>query len=213
MTGFAFGPDARLPAGYARCAAGTVLYRGHAPGRSADWFGPAVGAPGTNRFDVPLRRTAADPGTCYLAERIDGVLLERVLRGVWRPIISRRTLSRDHALATAHVDRDLVLLDLMVALSTVHGLELADVSAPPIPRAVPAYPRTQALAEQWATASHPVPRLDGIVYGSRFGPAAACVALWDRARDALTWGPSAPFEADMTALAAACERLGIGLVT
>ncbi|HKG93773.1 MAG TPA: RES domain-containing protein [Gemmatimonadaceae bacterium] len=213
MTGFAFGPDAGLPAGYARCAAGTVLYRGHTPGRAPDWFGPALGAAGTNRFDAPMRRTAADAGVCYLAERIDGVLLERVLRGVWRPLISRRTLGRDHALATARVDRDLVLLDLLVALSTVHGLELADVSAPPIPRAVPPYPHTQALAAQWAAASHPVPSVDGIVYGSRFGPAAVCVALWDRARGALAWGPSVRFEADMPALAAACERLGIGLVT
>ena len=63
-----------------------------------------------------------------------------------------------------------------------------------------------------AAAPHPVANVDGIAYGSRFGSAAVCVALWDRARGALTWGPSAPFEADMPALAAACERLGIGLV-
>jgi hypothetical protein len=207
--GFTFGPDAGLPAGYARCVAGTVLWRGHTPGRAPDWFGPAVGAAGSNRFDAPVR-AAGDPGTCYLAEGLEGVLLERVLRDRYATFVSRRTLDREHAVARARVERDLVCIDLLVAL-TVHGLELADIAAPPVPRAVPRYPRTQQLAARWAVAAHPVP-VDGIVYGSRFGPAAACLALWNRARTALAWQPSQPFDADMPALLAACGRLGLGLL-
>lgn len=217
MSALTFGPDAGLPAGYARCAAGTLLWRGHTPGRAADWFGPAVGAAGTNRFDVP-RRGPGDPGTCYLALGLDGVLLERVLRDRPATFLSRRTLGRAHAVAQAWLARDLVLVDLLVALQSVHGLQLAEVCAPPVlaaPPGAPRYPRTQALAAAWAAAAHPgVPggRVDGVVYGSRFGPAAACLAVWDRARAALAWRPGAPLDADMPALVAACARLGLGLV-
>jgi hypothetical protein len=209
VSDFAYGPDAGLPAGYARCAAGTTLWRGHTPGLVPGWFGPAIGAVGTNRFDAPVRE-AGDPGTCYLAAGLEGVLLERVLRG--RPVtfVSRRTLAREHALARARLARDLVLVDLFAALA-VHRFEVADIAAPPDLRGTPRYPRTQPLAAGWSRAAHPVP-VDGIVYGSRFGPAAVCVALWDRAETALAWGPSAPLDADMGALVAACNRLGLGLL-
>lgn len=200
-----FGADGGLPPGYVRFLAGTPLLRGHSPDKQPDWFGPAIGAAGTNRFDVPVRTTAADPGTCYLARSLQGVLLERVLRGVWRPVLSRRSLSQQHAITSARVTRDLVLIDLCLTMITVHQLDLHDISEPP------PYARTQALAQSWAAQATPV-RVDGILYASRFAPSARCLAVWDRAAGALQWGSTERLGARVDRLARACQRLGIGLI-
>ncbi len=80
MSAARFGPEAGLPAGFAVYPGGTVLLRGHSPGRVPTWFGPAVGERGTNRFDLPARKRASAPGVCYPAATLDGVLLERVIR-------------------------------------------------------------------------------------------------------------------------------------
>jgi hypothetical protein len=170
-----------------------------------DWFGPAVGQQGVNRFDVPLRLQPSQVGTCYLADSLEGVLLERVMRGMDLPILSVDRLRRLHVLTRATVTRDLVLIDLCAALSTVHRLELADVVAPP------PYDKTQGLAAAWSVQPHPVP-VDGIVYCSRFGSRFTSVALWDTARSALTWGTAVSLAQDLAALARACNRLGVGLV-
>lgn len=148
----AFGPDAALPAGYARLAAGARLQRGHTPGRAPGFFGPPVGQPGRNRFDVTGPRAADAPGVCYLALTTAGVLLERVLRDARLPVLSRARLDRAHAWTEATLARPLVLLDLWLAPG-VHGVQVADISAPPQldsaagadPLGIP-YPRTQRLA-------------------------------------------------------------------
>lgn len=226
-----FGPTAGLPAGYARLAAGAPLERGHAAGRGPDFFGPAVGMPGRNRFDVTGPRTDADPGACYLAFSMVGVLLERVLRGVWLPVLSRARLSVDHDWTAAELVAPLVLLDLWAA-PLVHGLEVAQISAPPqrVPRPLPGapyavhpdgrpvvpYPDTQRLADGWAAqnaaAAFPITtgRIDGVLYGSRFGPAAVCVALWGRAAAAVRWTATSSLGA-APRLADAANQLGIGL--
>lgn len=154
---------------------------------------------------MPHRRTTSDPGTCYLAPLLDGVLLERVIRDVWRPVLSLRTLRTTHAVATATVTRDLVLVDLIQTAYSVHQLQVHEVTGPP------PYTRTQALAEQWAAATTAV-IADGIAYGSRFGSGVECLAVWDRARRKLTWHGSQPLGSDRDVAAAACLRLGIGLL-
>jgi len=108
------GPAGGLPAGYARCEAGTVLMRGHSPSKAPDWFGPAVTRADVRRFDVPLR-TADDPGVCYLAPSLEGVLLERVIRDSTVNPLSHATMSREHAITAARLTRDLVLIDLLAA--------------------------------------------------------------------------------------------------
>jgi len=217
VTPVRFGPDGGLPAGLARIPARTGWWRGHAPTRSPAWFGPAVGAPAVNRFDLH-QRSASQPGTCYLALGLEGVLLERVLRGVYTDLLSERDLARAHAVTRVRADRDLVLIDLVQALSTVHRLELAAITAAPDLAVGPhesVYPATTAVAarfvaEVWAGA-YPEP-VDGILYGSRFGPAALCVALWDTAADALRWGRTRRLTIHVPGLDAACQRLGIGLL-
>lgn len=214
-----FGPTAELPAGYARCRAGLPLRRGHTPGLTPDWFGPDIGVLGENRFDPPRPRTPADPGVCYVAESLIGVLLERVLRGVKWPAVSRTTLNAKHSVSDAVLTRDLVTLDLIQALG-VHRLELIDVCAPPdlTPGAPLRYPRTQQLAGEWAARNagggHPVPggRVDAILYVSRFGPGARCLAIWDTAREAVDWGSTVPL-GSASGLEEACEALDVKLLT
>lgn len=212
MSAFRFGPEAGLPAGFAVCPAGMALLRGHSPGRVPWWFGPAVGERGTNRFDLPMRERASDPGVCYLSTTLDGVLLERVIRDARRDL-SRATLQARHAVTTCVTTRDLLLVDLFFAPWIPHGVQIGDVAARP------PYTVTQRLAARLAvltpdgSAESPPARPDGILYGSRFGASIECVALWDRAADALKWGASAALGEDHRALSEACLRLGIGLVS
>ena len=187
------------------CTAGTVLVRGHDPAKAPDWFGPPLNSSGKHRFDVPFRDADCNVGTCYLAERLDGVLLERVLRGISRAVLTISTLHGKHAITLATTKRALVLIDLVHTLSTVHGLEAEDIVAQP------PYGKTQAMARQWAQASHPTP-VDGILYSSRFGSGALCLALWNSAAGAISWGAPAPLDADLQALSDACDRLGLGLL-
>ena len=207
-----FGPDAGVPAGYARCVRGARLFRGHSPDRDPAWFGPAIGARGTNRWDHPLRETAADPGVCYLAPTLTGVLLERVVRDVRRDVLSLATLRAQHAVTQVTTTRDLLLIDLLIAPWTAHGLQVHDTMSPP------PYATTQQLSIRLAGLA-PVPvdrgppmRPDGILYGSRFGAGIECLALWDRAADALQWETTESIGSDVAGLAAACLQLGIGLV-
>ncbi len=207
-----FGVDGGVPAGYARCPADSLLFRGHRPARAPNWFGPAVGADGINRFDLPHRETARDPGVCYLAPSLEGVILETVVRDARGRVLSVATLRREHVVTEVRTTRDLLLIDLMVAPWTVHGMQTSDISGRP------PYRDTQQLAERLValrvkeTGKHGAVAPDGIIYSSRFAPAFECLALWDRAADALDWGSSAPLGADGRVLAAACNRLGIGLL-
>lgn len=212
MSAFRFGPDAGLPAGFAVCPIGTLLLRGHSPGREPAWFGPAVGAHGSNRFDLALRERASDPGVCYLSPTLEGVLLERVIRDVRRDVLSITNANRQHALTRLTTTRDLLLIDLLRAPWIPHGVQVRDVmNGPP-------YDATQRLAERLSRVvpdgvdGAPPSLPDGIVYASRFGAAIECLALWNRASDALDWHDTTALGSDETALAAACLRLGIGLL-
>ncbi|MEO7360353.1 MAG: RES family NAD+ phosphorylase [Gemmatimonadaceae bacterium] len=209
---YLFGADGGVPAGYARCPAESLLFRAHRTARLPAWFGPAVGADGINRFDLPHRRTARDPGICYLAPSLEGVILETVVRDVRGRVLSVATLRREHVVTDVRTTRDLLLIDLMVAPWTVHGVQAGDISGRP------PYRDTQRLAERLVgltvteTGKRSAVAPDGIIYSSRFAPAFECLALWDRAADALVWGATAPLGAEGRALAAACNRLGIGLL-
>lgn len=211
MSAPSIGADGALPAGFVRCAKGTLLWRGHSPLLTPDWFGPEVGMAGSNRFDLPFRAQASDPGVCYLAPTLMGVLVERVLRDVWRDALSITVLQNNHAVTAALVVRDLFLIDLQTTAWTIYGLQAPELTERPPYRA------TQEIAKQLAAVigKHPggdafTP--DGILYGSRFGVGIECVALWDRARDSLAWQATARLGEDSSALMSACERLGVGLL-
>jgi hypothetical protein len=199
MSVFRFGRRGGVLPGQARCPAGTRLLRGYHPDFSPNWFGPAVAKPGTNRFDLPMRQTATDPGTCYFAASLAGVLLERVIRDTVRPTYDVATLRAVHALSYCTVNRDLVVIDLLYAVKTVHGLEMHDITAPP------PYTVTQQLADAWSRD----PAIDGVAYGSRFGATHECLALWSQAASAITWGPTTPIDQDLDWLIETGNDLGI----
>jgi hypothetical protein len=207
------GPDGGVPAGFAVIPAGTVLLRGHTPGKTAAWFGPSVGAVGVNRFDLPQRDEASAPGVCYLAPRMEGVLVERVVRDVRQPVLSLRTLAARHAISRVTLRRDIVLVDLLLTPWTCYGVQVSTITAPP------PYTATQTLAASLVTlgpvrhTGHDAARPpDGILYGSRFGGAIECVALWDRAAEVLDWSRPQSIVDDEPVLAAAATQLGVGLI-
>ncbi len=148
-----------------------------------------------------------------MSTTLDGVLLERVIRDVRRDVLSVTQLGRSHAVTRVVTIRDLVLIDLLVAPWIPHGVQIGDVAGRP------PYDETQRLAARLASlirdasaGSLPAPP-DGILYGSRFGAMIECVAIWDRAANALEWQATSSLTADQRGLAEACLRLGIGLVT
>ena len=170
-----------------------------------------MGERGTNRFDLPYRERESDPGVCYLASTLDGVLLERVIRDARRDV-SVATLQTRHALAHFVTTRDILLIDLLVAPWLRHGVQVCEVAAaPPYYATQQLAARLVLLAPDGAAASPPA-LPDGILYGSRFSAPIECIALWDRAAGALEWKQTMSLGDDRTALAAACLRLGIGLV-
>ena len=139
-------------------------------------------------------------------------MLETVVRDARGRVLSVATLRREHVVTDVRTTRDLLLIDLMVAPWTVHGVQASDITGRP------PYRDTHLLAERLValrvneTGKRRAVAPDSIIYSSRFAPAFECLALWDRAADALEWGSSAPLGADGRALAAACNRLGIGLM-
>ena len=210
MSALHFGPAGNVPAGYARVMAGTVLLRGHSSDKAPNWFSPAVDAAGRGRFDLPVR-FHDDPGVCYLAPKLEGVLLERVIRDVVRSPMSRRTLAREHAITQVRLTRDLMCFELLSAAWTAHGVQMSVLTA------LPPYEATQGLARKLVSTTGLLPNgdplvADGIAYGSRFGAAHECLAIWDRAADALTWGATRPLGDDPQELTRACEQLGIELI-
>lgn len=230
LSPFRFGYDGGVAPGLVRCDGGTVLLRAHDATRNPVWFGPSPGGVGTERYDQP-RRVGAAPGTCYLAPSLEAVLLETVVRDELADLERGEpaTLSMDMITTTSHgtpralsravVTRPLVLVDLVVAVWSVHRYRVDELMA--VPRVVPGlptrYPQTQAVAADLAARYGPLSPggspADGILYVSRFAPAFPCVALWDHADAALRWGaaPSA-MDADLPALMTALDALGIGLV-
>lgn len=216
------GPSGGLPAGFARVLVGARVLRRHRPGQTPDWFGPPIGTLGENRFDPPHPRRPVDPGVCYLAEQLGGVIHEGVLRGSRHRALSRRTLSAHHAVSEAVLSRDLVVIDL-VHEPGVHGIELADLAQRPdlgaklmAPKGL-VYRHTQALAGTWlarnASATFPVSggTVDGILYVSRFAPAQRCLALWQGAADALEW-TATTLLGDHAALDSTLAAIGVGLL-
>jgi hypothetical protein len=185
------------------CPAGTLLFRGHTLGLSPNWFGPAIGKTGSGRWDVPFRGPG-DPGVCYLAPTLEGALLERVIRDVWRPEV-HLTSTMKHGLSRCVTTRDLLLFDLLQAHYTIYEFEISDITQD-------SYAVTQAWAQTRAQQTVPV-AADGIAYGSRFSVSTECIALWDRAANALDWiGTPEPFGTDVDELDAVCTRLGLTLV-
>lgn len=175
---------------------GAILYRVHAVDRGCLWFGPAPGTPPVNRFDDPLGAFRI----CYLGTSAEACFAETFLRNPPVRILALSDLSR-RSLTPVEVVRDLRLV-------TLHGAGLARLGA----TAEVVSERSYRLARAWSRAlwSHPE-QLDGIQYRSRHDDDSFCVALFDRAEQAVVAGQAKPLWGNAWTLAALLDRYGVGL--
>jgi RES domain len=175
---------------------GDILHRVHAVDRGCLWFGPAPGAPPVNRFDDPL----GEFRVCYLGTSAEACFAETFLRNPPVRILALSDLSR-RSLTPVEVVHNLRLVPL-------YGAGLAKLGA----TAEVVNERSYRVSRAWSRAlwGHPE-KPDGIQYRSRHDDDAFCVALFDRAEQALVAGQAKPLWENAWTLAALLDRYGIGL--
>jgi hypothetical protein len=149
---------------------GSVFHRIHRKTLSALFFGPAGPLP-VQRYDDP----AGGYKMLYLALDLETAFGETMVRV---PTVSD-VLSSDVGLRARSelvATRALKLYPLVDAGVSAHGLSFTELHGSD-------YRRTQAIAAEIHTAT----QADGVLYTSRFNDR-RCVALFDRARDAVALG-------------------------
>lgn len=184
----------RLP--LTRVRRGTRWLRIHPHTKSALWFGPRAGEPPVNRFDDPEGRFRV----CYLGATIDVCFAETFLRNPPVRILALEDL--DHrAVATIETARDLRLVAL-------HGPGLARLGVTAELASGADYPASQAWSRTvWEHPDAP----DGIVYRSRHDDSALCVAIYHRAKAALTIVGGRRLTDDPKLLARLMRKYDVGL--
>jgi hypothetical protein len=151
-------------------SANTKLWRIHRADFGPLWFGPAPGQPPQNRFDAP----AGEFRVCYFGQELEAAFVETMMRGRANRLIALAELkeraasvvplARDLRLARVHSDG---LVHLALSASVPHAEEYEDC-------------HDLALA-LWRHAD----AVDGVEYRSRWDDSRLCVALFDRAAEAL----------------------------
>jgi len=157
-----------------RLRAGSVFHRIHRTALSPLFFGPAGALP-LQRYDDP----AGGYKTLYLALDPETAFGETLVRvpGITDVLASDvRVRARSELVAT----RALALYPLVDAGVSAHGLSFAELHGAD-------YRRTHAVAAE----IHARTAADGVLYTSRFNDR-RCVALFDRARDAVAIAATAP---------------------
>jgi|HubBroStandDraft_1064217.scaffolds.fasta_scaffold00516_7 hypothetical protein len=184
----------RLP--LSRVRAGTRWLRIHPRDKSALWFGPAAGKPGVNRFDDPTGRFRV----CYLGTTIEVCFAETFLRNPPVRILALEDLEL-RSVAAIETARHL-------GLAALHGPGLARLGVTAELASGGAYVDSQA----WSRAlwDHP-DAADGIAYRSRHDDSALCIAIYHRAKAALTIVEDRRLTDDPQLLARLLRRYDIGL--
>lgn len=171
--------------------AATALYRIHRSDLGTVHFGKA----GHSRFDDPQ----GDVGVCYLAATLEGAFSETCLRAVGATVLSWAFLA-ERSVATITTLRPLRLVAL-------HGPGLAAVGA------------TSAIsgglhgpAQAWSQALHShADAPDGLSYRANHDNGEHCVALFERAADAISVADSDPLIADHERLIRLIDRYQVAL--
>jgi hypothetical protein len=168
----------------------------HATERSALWFGPAPGRPAIHRFDDP----AGSFGVCYLGTNLDVCFAETFLRNPPVRIVALDDLA-GRSVSTFEVRRQLRLVP-------VCGLNLARLGV----TAELASGSDYAVSQEWSRVlwEHKESP-DGILYRSRHDDSAFCIALYNRAKDALVLVENHSLTEDPQRLARLLRRYGVGL--
>ncbi|HEX8692272.1 MAG TPA: RES family NAD+ phosphorylase [Longimicrobium sp.] len=143
-----------------------VLWRVHLLRYEAIWFGPGEGAPPKGRFDAP----GGEYGVCYFGESLGVAILETLVRGRKRPLISRA--------------------DLEVRGGSAFGLaaplRMLQLEGPGLPSfGVGAH---EVMGDDYASCRDLARRiharfseLDGVQYRSRWDSSSLCWAVFSRA--------------------------------
>jgi len=185
-------PDA-LPT--ASVPTGTLWTRIHWSHLEPLWFGPATGEPPQSRFDDP----DGEYRVCYLGVTVEASFAETFLRNVPVRILSRTRLAA-RSLARVRVVRPVSLVQLHGQFLTRVGTTAAVASGP--------YSRSRAWSRAlWQHPSRP----DGLLYHARHDDETLCVALFDRAADAIRVDHTVPLTAESRLLAMLLERYGVAL--
>ena len=143
-----------------------VLWRVHPLRYGALWFGPGEGAPPSGRFDAP----GGEYGSCYFGESLGVALLETLVRGRKRPLISRAQLEVRGGSAFG-LAAPLRMLRLEGPGLSSFGISAHEVMGNE-------YARCQELAHRVHAR---FPEVDGIQYRSRWDTGRLCWAVFDRA--------------------------------
>jgi hypothetical protein len=146
------------------------LWRIHRAGYGPLWFGPAPNDPPQNRFDAP----AGEFRVCYLGQELEAAFVETLMRGRANRLIALAEL-KERAASVVPLVRDLRLARLHSA-----GLVHLGMSA-----AVPHADEYDECHELALSVWNHAGAVDGIEYRSRWEDSRLCVALFDRASDAL----------------------------
>lgn len=175
---------------------GTVFHRIHNLAKDPVWFGQWPAGALRNRFDDP----EGTYGVCYLGRSAEAAFVESFLRRQPARLVSLSHLSI-HGIARVVTRRRLTVVPLFGSALPKLGAT-SEVSAT----------RDYALSQAWSRALwvHPA-TIDGIVYWSRHDDDQGCLALFDRAHDAVAVEQDALVVDDRDALARILDRYNLGL--
>jgi hypothetical protein len=177
-------------------ASGSVFYRIHSRVHDPLSFGKWPAGTLRNRFDDP----EGTYGVCYFGHSPQAAFAESFLRRQPARVVSFSHLGT-HGIARVVAIRALAVVPLFGSALPKLGAT-AEVSAT----------RDYTLSQAWSRAlwMHPA-TVDGIVYRSRHDDDQGCLALFDRASDAIAVEQDVPLVADRDALARILDRYDLGL--
>jgi hypothetical protein len=168
----------------------------HLNTRDALWFGPGSGGQPIHRFDDPVRRF----GVCYLGTTLEVCFAETFLRDPPVRILALGDLAM-RSVATVKVRRDLQLVPL-------HGSRLAKLGVTSEVATGSDYTLSQLWSRAlWEHGDAP----DGLLYRPRHDDSAFCLAIYDRAKDALGVVREDSLVEDPQKLARLLRRYALGL--
>lgn len=174
---------------------GRTCVRIHRTAHGAIWFGPDTTRPVGGRFNAP----GYEYGICYLGASFDAAFAETLLRTPANRLLAgadlaARTVSTGHLVRPVRLARlhGAGLNRLRISAETVHG------------------PHDVCRRIAFALWSHPL-HVDGIAYRSRFDNDELCIALFDRASDAIVIDTTEGLMDDARRLAATLNKYDVGL--
>lgn len=172
-------------------AAGTALHRIHRSDLGALFFGKT----GLSRFDDPQRGF----GVCYLALSVEGAFAETCLRKVGHQFVPISFLDA-RAVTGLSAARP-------IRLAALHGPGLVAIGTT---SAIAA--GSYADAQAWAAAIHDhADAVDGLIYRANHDNGEHCIALFERAADAIITGDSSSLTGDRRRLSALLARYRVVL--